>query len=80
MAVSQRPTALSNTVHEVLNLDAQRLGQAESWGPHVARPVADHHLVAAAISRVQRDAAVVDLDLLTGLDVVVDDHALVTAY
>src|SRR5438105_12309648 len=63
MAVGQRSPVLANALREVLDLRAERLGEAESRSPHVSGPVADHHLVPTAVADIQGDAAIVDLDL-----------------
>ena len=62
---------------------AERLAHVQLRRPHVAGAVADAHLVdlLAVLLRiaVERDALVVDLDLLARLEVVVDDHAFAAA-
>ena len=70
---------LLDAVDEVLGFDAQRFAVVELRRPHVAGAVADPHLVDLLRVVGEADALVVDLDLLAGLEVVVDDHLLAAA-
>ena len=79
MAVGLGWLAVLDAVDEVLAGDAERLGRVQLRRPHVARPVADAHLVDLLGVVGEADALVVDLDLLARLQVVVGDHLLAAA-
>ena len=83
VAVGQRCPALLDARDELLQLDAERLGDLQLGRPHVPGTVADEHLILrlAVLRRraVHRDALVVDLDLLARLQIVVDDHLAASA-
>src|SRR5690348_16770652 len=63
-AIRDGPAALPHAVHEVSRLGAERLRQPQPGGPHVAGAVAYQHLEAASLAGFERDALVVDLQLL----------------
>src|SRR5712692_1746405 len=71
--VGQWLPAVGDAFEEVLSLDAEAFGEAELGSPHVAGAVADHGLE-SALRIGERDSFVIDLDLLAGLEVVIDDH------
>ena len=79
IAVGLRGFRMVDAVDEMLAFDVQRLGTVQLGRPHVARAVADPHLL--DLRRIVREthALVVDLDLLAGLEVVVHDHLLAAA-
>src|SRR5215475_14369632 len=79
LAVRFGDLTVFEAVDEVLRLDAQRLGQVELRRPHVARPVADTHLLDLLWVVRETDPFVVHLDLLARFEVIVDDHLLAAA-
>src|SRR6267143_1951488 len=77
IAVGQGLPVLANAFEEMLRLHPKALRQAELRCPHVPGPVSDERLVHALWTAVERDAFVIDLDLLARFQVVVDDHLAV---
>ena len=72
---------LSDALDEILGLGLEGLGRLELGDVDVARAVAHEQIVDAvpAVGALEVDAAVVDLDLLVGVEVVPDEHLLVAA-
>src|SRR6201987_4068775 len=66
-------------VDKVLELYLERLADIQLRGEHIAGTVSDHGAIDTVRSIRQRDALVIDLDLFTGLHVVVHDHLLASA-
>src|SRR5438477_13048953 len=67
------------TFQEVESLDMQCFSQAHLGSVHVSSPIVDQEFVDSSGSIIQRDSPVVDLDLLTRLHVVVNNHLATAA-
>src|ERR1700753_968224 len=68
-----------DAVNKVLELYLERLRNIELRSEHIAGAVSDHGTIDTVRSIRQRDALVIDLDLFTGLHVVVHDHLFASA-
>ncbi len=82
--VGERRAARGNRVGELLRDERQRFAPIEFWRVHVAGTIRHQNLAACLVVvdaeiGVEIDAFVVDADLLAGIGVVVNQHALTAA-
>src|SRR5690606_13151214 len=78
-AVRLRSLPVADAVDEMFSFDAQRFRSVELRRPHVSGAVADAHLMNLRRIIGEADALIVDLELLAGLEIVVNYHLLAAA-
>src|SRR5947209_19602481 len=78
-AIRDRSLAGAQTVDKVLDLGLQSLLRRDVRRPHIPSPITDPELMCLVRRTVQRDALVINLDLLRRFDVVIYNHLTTAA-